>query len=311
MRSDLSIERPPHVFGEDDAWALVRGIGRLSGSEVTGADAFGVVLRGGVVAIAPCAAAHLVVIPDGEPAWEARQSFSDDARRMLDLSLPLCVGRRAPDLVVAHLGQSLDGRVATPDGSSPLITGVEDVCHTHRMRALFDAVVVGATTIAVDDPQLTTRLVSGDHPVRVVIDPRGRLSHRHHVFTDGAAPSLVVTSMRFRDRYAPLASKVDVLAVDGDESRLPLVIVREELRRRGLRRLFVEGGGVTVSRFIEAGLVDRLQIAVAPKIIGTGEPAIRLETARLSGLRSRRFLFGEDVLFDFDLRGPRRAEGQA
>jgi riboflavin-specific deaminase-like protein len=179
------------------------------------------------------------------------------------------------------------------------------------MRALFDAVVVGATTIAVDDPKLTTRLVSGEHPVRVVIDPRGRLSHAHHVFTDGAAPSLVVTSVRYRDRYAPLAGKVDVLAVDGDEARLPLAVVRAGLRRRGLRRLFVEGGGITVSRFIEEGLVDRLQIAVAPKIIGTGEPAIRLEKARLSGLPSRRFLFGEDVLFDFDLSGLGRSEGQA
>lgn len=311
MRSDLSPQRPRQVFGEDDAWALVRGVGRLAGSERAGVDAFGVVLRGGVVTIAPCAAAHLVVLPDSEPGWESQETFSEDARRMLDLSLPLCVGRRAPDLVVAHLGQSLDGRVATPDGSSPLITGVEDVCHTHRMRALFDAVIVGATTIAVDDPQLTTRLVSGEHPVRVVIDPRGRLSHAHHVFTDGAAPSLVVTSARYRDRYAPLSGKIDVVAVEGDEARLPLVVVRDALRRRGLRRLFVEGGGVTVSRFIEEGLVDRLQIAVAPKIIGTGEPAIRLETARLSGLRSRRFLFGEDVLFDFDLTGPRRAEAEA
>jgi diaminohydroxyphosphoribosylaminopyrimidine deaminase / 5-amino-6-(5-phosphoribosylamino)uracil reductase len=311
MRSDLSLQRSPQIFDEDDAWAIVRGVGKLARTGAVGTDAFGVVLEAGTVTLVPRAAAELVVTPDEEPVWEARTAFSEDARRLLDLSLPLCVGERAPDLIVAHLGQSVDGRITTPSGASPLITGAEDVCHTHRMRALFDAVVVGATTIAVDDPQLTTRLVSGDHPVRVVLDPRGRLSHAHHVFTDGAAASLVVTTVRSKGHYSSLASNVEVLAIDADGARLPLGVVREELRRRGLRRLFVEGGGVTVSRFIEEGLVDHLQIAVAPKIIGQGEPAIQLDNARLSGLRSRRFLFGEDVLFDFDLSGPRRSEGQA
>lgn len=312
MHSTLSLHHePPRIFGEEDCWAIVRAVTRLMQSGAVGKDAFGVVLRGDTVSIAaPLGAADLVVVPDGEPCWEARGIFSEDAKRLLELSLPLSVGARARDLVVAHLGQSLDGRATPPVGESQFITGPADVCHTHRMRALFDAVVVGATTVATDDPRLTTRLVSGDHPVRVVLDPRGRLSHGFGVFTDGAAPTLVVTSTGNEGHYAPLASRgrVEVMAVDCEGDHLPLRVVRDRLRKLGLRRLFVEGGGVTVSRFMEEGLLDRLQIAVAPKVIGVGEPAIQLGVGRLSGIRARRFLLGEDVLFDFDLGRPPKIE---
>jgi diaminohydroxyphosphoribosylaminopyrimidine deaminase/5-amino-6-(5-phosphoribosylamino)uracil reductase len=307
MHPNLSShQQTSRVFGEEDCWAVVRAIADLLRNGTVGKDVFGVVLRGTTVSLASAeTAADLLVSPGGKPSWEARAIFSEDAKRLLDLLLPLVVGERAPDLVVAHLGQSLDGRATVAQGEPQFITGQEDLCHTHRMRALFDAVVVGATTVATDNPQLTTRLVSGDHPVRVVLDPRGRLPHHFRVFTDGVAPTLVVTSTGNEGHYAPLAGRVEVIAVDCEDDHLPLRLVRERLRALGLRRLFVEGGGVTVSRFMEEGLLDRLQIAVAPKILGVGDAAIQGGASRLSGLRGRRFLLGEDVLFEFDFeRGP-------
>jgi diaminohydroxyphosphoribosylaminopyrimidine deaminase / 5-amino-6-(5-phosphoribosylamino)uracil reductase len=222
------------------------------------------------------------------------------ARRLIELYLPLC--RDCPErFVVAHLGQSLDGRIATVDGSSQWVTGPEDVAHNHRMRALFDAVVVGAGTIHCDDPQLTVRLVPGPTPTRVVLDPRRRLAADHGVFSDGAAPTLVVCAGRVGRRGARLG-QAEVIGVPARDGALCCAAVLDALAARGLRRVFVEGGGITVSRFLAAGCLHRLQITIAPLIIGSGRPSISLpEIGRLSdGLRPtvRKFDLGRDVLFE-------------
>ena len=97
---------------------------------------------------------------------------------------------RLGSFVVGQLGQSLDGRIATISGHSHYINGPEDIERLHRLRALVDAVVVGAGTVAADDPRLTVRKVEGANPVRVALDPRGDLDPERAMFTDGAAPTL-------------------------------------------------------------------------------------------------------------------------
>ena len=88
---------------------------------------------------------------------------------------PLKAGVADDLVVVGQIGQSLDGRIATSSGHSKYINGPAGLAHLHRLRALVDAVVIGVGTALADDPQLTVRRVAGPHPVRVVIDPRGRL----------------------------------------------------------------------------------------------------------------------------------------
>lgn len=260
---------------------------------------------------------------------------SPEAQAILDLYLPLV---EQPRLVIGQLGQSLDGRIATESGASHYVTGPADLDRLHRLRALCDAVVVGAGTVASDDPQLTVRRVSGENPVRVVLDPRARLDPGHRLFTDGAAPTIVVhragvehdasgawggegveivevPTLDDRDRAGGHDGDdnrghdgADHRGHDGDDDRdrLDLRALLRELRGRGLQRVLVEGGGLTVSSFLHDGLLDRLHVVVAPMLIGSGRPAITLPPIATldQALRPtcRHVTLGDDVLFDLDLR---------
>ena len=229
-------------------------------------------------------------------------------RALLDLYLPLCRAAGARAFTLAHVGQSLDGFIATTSGDSYYINGPDNILHLHRLRALCDAVIVGAGTVAADNPRLTTRLVPGPNPLRVIIDPSRRLDGSQHVFTDGAAPTLRVCC-----DAAATPSTVPELRVARTADGIDLEDLLTQLWARGCRRVFVEGGGITVSAFLQAGLLDRLHIAVAPLLIGEGRRALRLPASdRLAQcLRpsTRVFAMGSDMLYDCDLRA--MSEGRA
>ena len=299
MRTDRYVHRSTPALTEEDAWALLRALAREASRGEAIVESVALALQRGELARVSQNNAWIVVSPDRDRGWEPRRPVSYSAAELFDLYLPLCVGPLSTELCVAHLGQSLDGRVTTPRGVSPLITGPEDVRHTHRMRALFDAVIVGATTVVADNPRLTTRLVPGERPTRVVLDPTGRIPHDRRVLEERDARTLVVVGRAHAAQHARLPDHVAVLPVDLIGGRFDLRSVLGELRRRGLRRLFIEGGGVTVSRLLDARLLHRLQITVASRIIGFGAPALELQ-AGAPGLLvdSRRFLLGADVLFD-------------
>jgi riboflavin-specific deaminase-like protein len=200
------------------------------------------------------------------------------------------------------MAQSLDGRIATATGASHWISGPEDIVHTHRLRALFDAVVVGAGTVRADDPQLTTRECEGPSPVRVILDTDRRLDARYRVFRDGPETLLLCApDAPGEDRVGNAA----VLRLPRAGKGLAIAAVLAALAARGLRRVFVEGGGITVSRFLAAGALDRLHVTIAPLLIGSGIPAFTLPEAP-SLTESLRFDWsvhrvGADLLVDIPL----------
>ena len=292
-------------LGSEQIWSLLLALRYTARTLSRVPDRFGLGLDAGQPAIlsADDPAAWVTVHADG--SWTASVPMSETGVELLDLYLPVALAGRSRPLTVAHLGQSLDGRIATTNGASCHINGPENLTHLHRMRALCDAIVVGAGTVECDDPQLTTRRVPGPHPVRVVLDPRRRLAAGHGLFQDRAAPTLLVCDEALTDRPGP--DHVEVIGVPRDGRHLDLPEIARRLHERGLYGVFIEGGGLTVSAFLQAGLLDRLQIAVAPLIIGSGRPGITLPAIEdlSQGLRPRhrRYAMGEDVLFDCRL-GP-------
>jgi riboflavin-specific deaminase-like protein len=260
---------------------------------------------------------------DGVLAWRPRTGWEplladDDPRlALIELYLPICSATPSRPITVGHLGQSLDGFIATHAGESQWVTGRANIRHLHRMRALCDAVVVGAGTIAADDPLLTTRQVPGPSPLRVVIDPTRRLLDHYRVFTDASTETLYVCTRSLIRPGETSFGTAQLLGVDGDAEQIDVSLLQRLLRARGCHRIFVEGGGITVSAFLAANLLDRLHVAIAPLIIGEGRPAIRLPApTTLSDCqrpRHRVFRMGGDVLFDCDLRTtadePAKADG--
>ncbi len=216
--------------------------------------------------------------------------------------------------VIAKFACSLDGKIATATGESRWISGPEARRRVHELRDQVDAIMVGSRTVLLDDPRLTTRLErpadperGSHHPLRIVADSRGRVPLEARIF-DPALPgrTLVAATAAFPpERRRELARRgIEVLALPADpDGRVDLTALLDELGRRQVLSLLVEGGGTLLASFFRAGLVDKVLAFVAPLIIGGQEaPSVvaglgvtHLEQAtRLERVRVERV--GEDIL---------------
>ena len=174
--------------------------------------------------------------------------------------------------------QTLDGRVATTTGESKWISCPDSLRFAHEMRASHDAVLAGAGTVCKDDPRLTVRHVPGTNPLRVIVDSTLRTPPDAAVLADGAAQGTVfaVTDRapeERRERVISLGATVLELPSDLD-GRVDLAAMLGELVPSGIASVMVEGGATLITGFFRAGLVDRLAVCVAPKILGEGIEAI-------------------------------------
>lgn len=249
------------------------------------------------------AGTDLSLSADGK--WQYSESLPAAAQHMLDLYLPVLGTQQRRSLTVAHLGQSVDARIATVEGDAFFVTGEENRRHLHRLRALAHAVIVGIGTVQADDPQLTTRSVEGNSPVRVVIDPGAKTELASVLMNDQAAKTLLVHTQSAQSAAlstGPGYERVFLPSMGGDFGIQDIV---QTLADRGLHRLFIEGGGVTVSRFLDANCLDRLHMATAPLLVGEGRSALQIQGVSSMQLARRPpyklYRMGEDVLWDFDL----------
>ncbi len=208
-------------------------------------------------------------------------------------------------VVVGQLGQSLDGRVAAPTGHSHCINGPAGLAHLHRLRALVDAVVIGIGTALADDPQLTVRRVSGPHPVRVVIDPSGRLHASARLLANDGVRRIVLSG----GARPPLPPGIEIVELPKSGGQIAPSAILAALAERGLRRILIEGGADTVSRFLAAGCLDRLHLIVAPIVLGSGRVGLALPPIERADQAMRAHMhvhiLDNEVLLDCDLSAQR------
>jgi diaminohydroxyphosphoribosylaminopyrimidine deaminase / 5-amino-6-(5-phosphoribosylamino)uracil reductase len=178
--------------------------------------------------------------------------------------------------IMLKIAQSLDGCIALKNGESKWITCEESRRRTHRLRSEYDAVLIGKTTALNDNPQLTVRSVQGNNPLRVVCDTNLSLPLDLDIFKVNQFTKTVVccNSEALKSKEADELKRmgVNILAVKTDENgRLKVKEIIKSLKDKfNLSSLMVEGGGGMYSSFIKSGLVDEIQLFMAPKIFGSG-----------------------------------------
>ncbi len=239
--------------------------------------------------------ARLLELAAGDGAVQPADGECDHGLWRLYGPVAQAGGERA--FVIGQLGQSLDGRIATATGRSHTINGPEAISHLHRLRALVDAVVVGVQTVVADDPRLTVRHASGRNPARIVIDPNFRLPANARMLADDGAAVHAVQSCA-----GPRPAGMIPVIVPLRDGRLEPAEIVAALAALGYRRILIEGGARTLSAFLSARAVDRLHVAVAPILIGSGPIGITLPAidALDDAMRPRTEIhrLGRDILFD-------------
>lgn len=220
----------------------------------------------------------------------------------ISTSDPTASIRACGKIVIGQLGQTLDGCIATPTGDSKYINSDCGLKHLHKMRRDVQAVVVGVGCVNADDPALSVRLCDGENPVRVIIDPRGRVDLNAKLFKDDIADVIIITS---NETEHPALGSAEILKLPADNFHICPSQIVKALFSRGFQKILVEGGNQTLSNFMDAGVLDRLHLIVAPVIMGGGLSGLNLSPIDKldEALRPEVTLYplGRDILFDCNL----------
>jgi len=204
----------------------------------------------------------------GEDEEEARE-INEAYIKFITTGLPF---------VTAKFAISLDGKIATRRGNSRWISGPESRKYVHCLRYASDAIMAGANTVIADDPHLTTRCSGGKggtarkQPLRVIVDGEGRTPLTARLFSEPGETLLALgRAAKPEERAAFNQAGAEIVELPAGEGRVDLARLLEELGKRGITSVIVEGGGILLGSLFDQGLVDKVIAFIAPVIIGGAE----------------------------------------
>ncbi|GAF14746.1 LOW QUALITY PROTEIN: diaminohydroxyphosphoribosylaminopyrimidine deaminase [Bacillus sp. JCM 19045] len=171
--------------------------------------------------------------------------------------------------VTAKTAITLDGKLSTHTGSSQWITSSEARTDVHHLRSEHQAIMVGVGTVVQDNPALTARIPNGRNPLRIIVDSHLRTPLNAQVITDGQAPTWIFTAQATDEnkRKALQDLGVEVIKTSGTE-QVNLEEMLHSIYQRSITSILLEAGGTLNASFIEAELISKLILYMAPKIIG-------------------------------------------
>lgn len=202
---------------------------------------------------------------------EVKVGVCEQEARRLNERFLFWVSHQRP-FVALKYAMTLDGKITTRTRDSHYVTGAEAHKYTHYLRKIYDGILVGIGTVLDDDPALTTRLVKGRDPVRIILDSRARIPLTAQVLQGGAKTLVAVGPEAPAEKLALLRQmpEVEVLELPGT-GQLDLQALMRELNQRKLTSILVEGGSQIHGSFLTAQLAERVYAFIAPKLVGGRE----------------------------------------
>ena len=198
---------------------------------------------------------------------ESKINISKFYQSILDILLPIL--RKNKKLVIAQIGQSIDGRIALNNGNSHYINNPKSIIYLHCLRSISDAIIVGSNTIKKDDPLLTTRKIKGTNPKRIIIDGSLSLNNKYKIFNDGNE-NIIFTKSNKNIRL----NNSTIIRLKEKNFTKDLIT---QIKKLKYKNILVEGGSKTISELINNKYIDILQFMIAPILIGSGINSLNLK----------------------------------
>ena len=198
---------------------------------------------------------------------ESKINISKYYQSILNILLPIL--RKNKKLVIAQIGQSIDGRIALNNGNSHYINNPKSIIYLHCLRSISDAIIVGSNTIKKDDPLLTTRKIRGANPKRIIIDGSLSLNNKYKIFNDGNENIIFTKS----NKNIRLNNSTIIRLKEKNFTKNFIT----QIKKLKYKNILVEGGSKTISELINNKYIDILQFMIAPILIGSGINSLNLK----------------------------------